>query len=182
MTPQRQCCDGRNRINSQAVRESKNNRKKPAISLEGQEKTVRETRMRDKTATAPEEPEEPEEPGVRTGATPDPEHLHVGPKEQDQNAGNIHDQVPEWLDTQGRAWNTSEKIEVVPADQDRNLYATRVNSTTAAVLEKPDTHSSDSANGFEIDNTIDDNAYMSSLAAGIYELHMKEGLKTSLRL
>lgn len=65
-------------------------------------------------------------------ATPDPEHLHVGPEEQDQNAGNIHDRVPEGLDVQGRARDTSEKIEVVPAHQGINLYATHVNASMAA--------------------------------------------------
>ncbi|KAL9602650.1 MAG: hypothetical protein Q9179_002463 [Wetmoreana sp. 5 TL-2023] len=177
--PQRGCRAGRKRINSQAIMESKHDRKKLAIPPEGQEKTVSETRRRDKTATASEEPEEP---GVRMSAIPDPEQLHVGPEEQDQNAGNIHDRVPEGLDAQGRARNTSKKIEVMPANQDNNLDATHVNGTSATVLEKePDTHSSDSANGIEIDNTIDDNADMSSLAAGIYALHMKEGPKTSPR-
>ena len=101
MMPQRGCRAGRKRINSQAVRESKHGRKKLVIPPEGQEKTVSETRRRDKTVTASEEPEEPEkpgEPGVRMSATPDHEHLHVGPKEQDQNAGNINDRVPEGLD------------------------------------------------------------------------------------
>lgn len=35
--------------------------------------------------------------------------------------------------------------------------------------------------GIEIDNTIDDNAEIGSLAAGIYTLHIKEGSKTSPR-
>ena len=54
------------------------------------------------------------------------------------------------------------RSKVVPANQDSNLYATDVNGTSATVLEKePDTHSSDSANGIEINNTIDDNADVS---------------------
>ena len=133
-----------------------------------------ETRRRDKTVTALEEPEEleePGEPGVRMSATPDHEHLHEGPKEQDQNPGNIHDRVPKGLDAQGRARNTSKKIEVLPANQDSN----HVNGTSATVMEKePNTHSSDSTSGIKIDNTIDDNADMSSLAAGVYALHMKD--------
>ena len=137
MMPQRGCRAGCKRINSQAVRESKHDRKKLAIPPEGQEKTVSETQRRGKTATVPEEPEEP---GVRMSATLDPEHLHVGPEEQHQNTGNTPDRVPEGLDSHGRARNTSEKIEVVPANQDNNLYATHVKRTTATVLEKePDT-------------------------------------------
>lgn len=119
---------------------------------------------------------------MRISVTPDPKHPHVGPEEQDQNAGNIHDRVPEGLDAQRRARNTPKKIEVVPANQDSNLYATHVNGTAATVLEKEsDTHSSDSTNGIEIDNTIDDNADISSLVVGIYALYMKEGSKISPR-
>ena len=129
--PQRGCRAGGKRINSQSVRESKHGRKKLAIPPEGQEKTMSVT---DKTAMALEEPGEP---GVRMSATPDHEHLHVGPKEQDQNAGKIHDRVPEGLDAQRRATNPSQKIEVVPAkSRQQPLRHPRERDSSATILER----------------------------------------------
>ncbi|KAL8909711.1 MAG: hypothetical protein Q9207_000020 [Kuettlingeria erythrocarpa] len=166
MIPQGGCRVGYKRINSQAARESKQDRKKLA------------TQNRDKTATASEKPEEP---SVRRNATLDPEQRHLGPEEQDQNQSNARDRLPDGLDAR-RARDTLEIIDVVPANQDNNLCATWVNKPATTLLEKEqDIHSSDYSNGIEIDNTIDDHADMNSLAAGILALHMEEGPKTSRR-
>ena len=54
--------------------------------------------------------------------------------------------------------------------------------TIVIVLKKkPDTHSGGHPNGIEIDNTIDDNADMNNIAAGIYAFHLKKGPKINPR-
>ncbi|KAL9035444.1 MAG: hypothetical protein Q9214_006578, partial [Letrouitia sp. 1 TL-2023] len=167
MSQDQHCNKKRKRADSQVIIRDKHTRKKPSLSLDEEDNSIRITTSRETIFTALGKQ------AFSSNTLHQSERLQIEPEEQEQNQNkeNTHDQLPDDLDINKIAQNKSEETESCLEIQDGDVYKNDIKEDTITAplppQEEPATHADDNPKGVEVDDEINSDTDLASLVEQI---------------